>query len=179
MRQLSKQITARHAASDSGFSLVELAVYIVLLGIVTAIVAAVVMTSFRAEQTVSGTTSIANDAQTVVATLDRDIRNARTVAPTSGSTTTITLEVARGSGSVCWIPVLWEITGTEIARTAGTGPRAALIQGRDVDNGAFEIHDVQRSVDYSFKLSSPGTSPRIISGTTVMGPAGQTGDLCS
>lgn len=179
MRQLSNCLSTRREASDSGFTLVELAVYIVLLGIVSAIVAAVVMTSFRAEQTVSSTTTLANSAQTVIAQLDRDVRNSSSVSPHSGSSEEIRLCVAGSQTDVTWHEVVWKFSDEAISRSYDGGSDTIILQ-KSPDSDAFTISDAgfvvsDGAVAYSFTLFEAGTTERTFSGSTALSPGTEEG----
>lgn len=106
----------RPLSEDAGFSLVELAVYIVILGIISTIIAATTLSLFRSEATVSGLTTSASDAQNATTLLRADIRNARQFA-TSTDGTTVTASVAGQSATVTWQCVRWQVTGTGAERT--------------------------------------------------------------
>lgn len=167
---------------EGGFSLVELAVYIVLLGIVTSIVAAVVMTSFRAEETVSSTTNLANSAQTVIAYLDRDIRNSPSVSPESGSSVEITLCVAGSETDVVtWHEVVWNFSDQRITRSYDGGTDTSILE-KPLGSDSFTISDAEfvvenNAVRYSFTLFETGTAERTFSGSTAL--SGGTEEGCA
>lgn len=94
---------------DGGFSLVELAVYIVILGIISTIVATTVISLFRSESTVSGLTTSASDGQNAMTQLRSDIRNARQFA-TSSDGSTVTASVASRAATLAWQCVRWQVT---------------------------------------------------------------------
>lgn len=167
-----------YARDDAGFSLTELAVYIVLLGIVASMVAAVVITSFQAEQTVSGTTSVANDSQSVIANLDRDIRNSRSVQPASGSSTTLQLCVAESDPEVNfgWYPVIWAFSGDDLTRSARGGATVSLLtETIQPSSGIFTVSG--STVSYTFSIEAAGTATREFSGVTALSPA-HNGEAC-
>lgn len=157
--------------SDAGFSLTELAVYIVLLGIITAVISAVILTSFRAEETVSTTTNMANDAQSVIANLDRDIRNSPVITPSSGVTDTIWLCVAGAGVDVSWHSLEWSFSNSTVTRSVDGGA-AATVSAAPLRVGTFEISG--DLVTYSFELVEAGTS-RTFTGTTALSPAAEAG----
>ncbi|MGK0714568.1 PulJ/GspJ family protein [Leucobacter sp. W1153] len=96
---------------DAGFSLVELAVYIVVLGLISTIIATTMVSLFRSESTVSGLTTSASDGQNAATLLRADIRNAREFRVTDGGAT-LTASVAGRSASITWQCVRWQVTGT-------------------------------------------------------------------
>lgn len=98
-------------AADVGFSLVELAVYIVVLGLISTIIATTMVSLFRSESTVSGLTTSASDGQNAATLLRADIRNAREFRVTDGGAT-VTASVAGRSASISWECVRWQVTGT-------------------------------------------------------------------
>lgn len=106
----------RTQRADAGFSLVELAVYIVILGIISTIIAATTLSLFWSEAAVSGLTTSASDAQNATTQLRADIRNARQFA-TSTDGTTVTASVAGKTTPVTWQCVRWQVTGTGADRT--------------------------------------------------------------
>lgn len=101
---------------DHGFSLVELAVYIVILGIIATIVAATTLSLFRSEATVSGLTTSASDAQNATTMLRSDIRNARQFV-TSADGATVTASIASRTTPVTWQCVRWQVSGTGADRS--------------------------------------------------------------
>jgi len=98
-------------SADRGVSLVELAIYVVLLGIVAAIVAAVMLSLFRSQVTVSGITNTTSDSQNVFSVLQGDVRSARQFQ-SSGDGRTLTLSTASRDATATWQCVRWTITGT-------------------------------------------------------------------
>lgn len=97
--------------SERGFSLTELAVYIVLLGLIAAIVVTVVLSLFRSEDTVSGITNSTSESQVAVTFLQSDIRNAREFQSSSDGRT-LTASVANSGATESWSCVRWTVTGT-------------------------------------------------------------------
>ncbi|MGK0741070.1 PulJ/GspJ family protein [Leucobacter sp. Z1108] len=98
-------------AADAGFSLVELAVYIVVLGLISTVIATTMVSLFRSESTVSGLTTSASDGQNAATILRADIRNAREFRVTDGGAT-LTASVAGRSASITWQCVRWQVTGS-------------------------------------------------------------------
>lgn len=112
----------RTPESDSGFSLVELVVYIVVLGIISTIIATTMVSLFRSEATVSGLTTSASDAQNAATQLRSDMRNAREFRVTDGGAT-VTASVAGRSTTLNWQCVRWQVTGTGDNRTLARSAR--------------------------------------------------------
>lgn len=178
-REQAQNFSADSLHREAGFSLTELAVYIVLLGIVASIVATVVVTSFRSEQTVSSATNIANAAQTAFAQLDRDARNSRSVTPDSGVTDTLTLCVASTDAVVTWQPITWAIEdhpdGTfTVTRQEHGGPQTRLLGDPDESGGVtvksanFSI--VSGTVNYVLTLTSGASAEQTFEGAVSLSP---------
>lgn len=106
----------RVSSADAGFSLVELAVYIVVLSIIGSIVASVVLMFFKSENTVSALTVTASESQNAVSMLQRDVRNARSFT-TSVDGLTLTASVAGSDPTLSWECVRWRVTGSGNERT--------------------------------------------------------------
>lgn len=102
----------RRVAGDRGFSLVELAVYILVFGILMTVITAVIITLFRSEKTVSGLTNTANDSQTLVTQLNRDVRNARAFAVRDGGHRVVASVASSAAGAISWQCVNWVATGS-------------------------------------------------------------------
>lgn len=99
-------------ADDSGFSMTELAVYIAVLGIITLVVAASILSLFRSEKTVSSLTNSASQLQVLVSTLNKDLRSAREFA-VRDSGQTVVLSVASSTSPITWSCVTWAVAGAE------------------------------------------------------------------
>ena len=158
---------------DRGFSLVELAVYVAVLGIVSTIVATVVLSLFRTEQTVSRVTNTSNDTQILSTVFTKDVHNARSAA-VGGGGTSVTLQVASTTTPLCWRDVTWAFQGGAIVRTptGGSAQRFEL----SASSGAFTL--TARTVGYSFNVPGGGASQQPVTGSAVLGPAGSGGTVC-
>lgn len=138
---------------DSGFSLTELAVYIVVLGVISAVVAASILGLFRSEKTVSSLTNSANQSQLLVSMLNQDLRSAREFA-VRNSGRTVVLSVASRTSPITWSCVTWEVSGgadaepdsdrritrntvaiLDHARQNGTNPFFSTASGADTPQG--------------------------------------------
>lgn len=111
------------ARGDRGFSLVELSVYIVVLGILSTVVAATMISLFRSEQTVSDITGASNDTQVVVAALTSDIKNARRFETTPHRVIASVAGSDPAADNV-WQCVRWEIDGGAGTLALSTKPDA-------------------------------------------------------
>lgn len=156
----------RRLHDDRGFSLVELAVYIVLLGIVSAIVASVVVVSFQTERAVSATTDTANSVQTFSASFNRDVRNSRS-AVVSGTLDRVTLCAVSTSGAVVWREITWTFSGDKLTRREGGSVDAVLYGGVA---GRKEFGVSGRDVTYDFDFGEDGTASHRVEGTIRLGP---------
>lgn len=144
--------------SESGFSLVELAVYILVLGIISTVIATVVISLFKSEETVSGVTSASNDSQVISALLGNDIRNARSISLTSNQ---LTLSVSdSGSNSNAVSCVRWTIASAgaqfSLARQEKGLQPATLASGLQKLSGGdfFKMGSNARTVEYQFSLAT-------------------------
>lgn len=91
---------------DQGFSLVELSVSMVVLGIIAAVVSTFMVTLFRSEQTVQGIASSSNDSQVMTVALAKDLRNARSFTTTD---TSVTASVSTPGSELGWQCVRWTV----------------------------------------------------------------------
>lgn len=114
----------RELDSQRGFSLVELAVYIALLGVIAAVVATVLVSLFKSEGTVSGLTTSTSDAQNAVTVLQNDIRNARQFR-SSADGRTLVASVADAGAAGSWRCVRWSVTGSGAAQQMEREVKAA------------------------------------------------------
>lgn len=121
---------------DAGFSLVELAIYIVLLGILSAIVAATVLGLLRSEKTVSSLTNASNQSQVFVSVLNQDLRSAREFAVRNAGNTVIA-SVASKTSPIAWSCVTWTITGSGDNRTIARNGKPLLDHVRQNGSAPF------------------------------------------
>lgn len=70
---------SRSDRSDAGFTLVELLVYIILLGIVGTMVAMLLINGFRSQTRITETTASTGDIQNAAAAIENDVRQAAAV----------------------------------------------------------------------------------------------------
>lgn len=167
-------LSSGERSSERGFSLVELAVYILVLGIISTIIVTVVIALFRSEQTVSAVTNSSNDSQIISTRLSDDIRNARAFRVTPNA---VTASVAGSGVTPTWSCVRWIVTGpnNELFRqsvTQGasvpswpTGTRMAtgmkMLSGTPYFSGggpAVEAGQVTGSLTYSLGVPSVGNN---------------------
>lgn len=164
--RLSRRRSAAAAVGDAGFSLVEIAVYIVLLGIISSIVVAVVLTSFQAERVVSSTTSVSNSSQNFMSAFDRDVRNASLESVTASK---VVLRVWGGDATRCRSLVTWEFSGSQITRQKDSGAIGKIVDA-GVSDGVFSA--VGSQIKYKFTLTASGTKVQTPSGVSTLSPAG-------
>jgi len=133
-------VSVRHrtigSPSDRGFSLTELAIYVALLGIVSAIVAASVFGLFRSEKTVSSLTNAASQSQVLISVLNQDVRSARELA-VRDSGATVLLSVASTATSISWNCVTWKVVGSGTERTITRDGKPVLDHVRQHGTAAF------------------------------------------
>lgn len=126
----------RLLAEDGGFSLAELAVYIIVLGILAAVVAASVLGLFRSEKAVSSLTDSANESQIFISYLNRDLRSAREVAVRDGGQEVVA-SVASFSTPITWNCVTWKVTGSGDERTITRNGKTVLEHAQPGGGGTF------------------------------------------
>lgn len=179
---------------DAGFSLVELAVYVLVLGIISTVVAMVAVSLFRSEQTVSRVTSASNDSQVISTLLGNDIRNARAFKVSANA---VVASVASSDSTVSWQCVQWVVsttsnsltrqalpdTGTVPSWTAGTTLAKSVTRVSastpyfSGGSSATEAGTAIGSVTYNFALPSAGTNTLQASGM-LSNRVAQTGARC-
>jgi len=100
-----------------GFSLIELAIYIALLGMIAALLTPLIISMFNGQKTVSTLTTAASESQNATTVLHADIRNARElrVGGTNGSW--LSASIAQGTNG--WQCVRWrfDAAGHTLSRT--------------------------------------------------------------
>lgn len=187
-------VSAQRSCNDQGFSLVELAVYILLLGIISTVIAMVAVSLFRSEQTVSRVTSASNDSQIISTMLGNDIRNARAfkVGPNA-----VVASVASSGSTVSWQCVQWVVSATNNTLTrqalpdTGTVPTwtAGTTFAKNVTrvsastpyfsggSSAVEAGTATGSVTYNFALPSAGSNTLNATGN-LSNRVAQTGARC-
>ncbi|WP_203138212.1 prepilin-type N-terminal cleavage/methylation domain-containing protein [Microbacterium sp. JZ31] len=101
---------------DSGFTLVELLVYVVLLGVVLAAGFGLLSNSFRSSNNVLGSAEASRDGQTVARTITTSVRNATHVTVKADGT----VMTAQRTDGKC---LAWKISGTTLSAhfTYGNG----------------------------------------------------------
>lgn len=110
------------ASTDAGFTLVELLVSIALFSIVITVVGGVLISSFRADQTVRTVTTGTTDGQLALNVIDADVRNSSIVSVRPAPATDSQLVVARvtpRSGPQC-VALYYNASQNEIRRTTST-----------------------------------------------------------
>lgn len=92
---LSRTGSRAAAAQDSGFTLVELLVSIVLLGVVGAIASAAVITATKTQRSTDGVVTARTEATKSVDRMSRDLRAANPLR--AAAATDVTIDTLRGS----------------------------------------------------------------------------------
>lgn len=121
---------------DRGFSLTELAIYVALLGVISAIIAASIFGLFRSEKTVSSLTNAASQSQILISVLNQDVRSARELAVRDGGATVL-LSVASRSTPITWSCVTWKVTGSGNNRAITRGGKTLLDHVRQHGTSVF------------------------------------------
>lgn len=157
-------------SDDAGFSLTELAVYILVVGIISAIVAASVLSLFRSEETVSSLTNSANESQIFVNVLNQDLRSAREFAVRDEGTTVVA-SVATKTTPVTWSCVTWAATGTGNDRTITRNGKTLLENARPAGSAPFFATDADvtqgsgGSLAYDFRVATSDSGIIEVRGT--------------
>jgi len=176
---------ASETRDDRGFSLVELAIYIGLLGIIVTIVATLTTSLFKTEQTVSELTDSSNTAQVAVTALNNDIINARSFTTNAAGTVLI---VSTADGASDWKCVRWRVSGTTLERALGGTVTGAHWQA-DIpiatgvalgEAGKFfsgESATATGTLEYSFVIPTTGGGEQDLTGR-ISNRAYQSGSTC-
>jgi len=118
-----RQFRARREDGDSGFTLVELTIYSILLLVVMAIAGAIFIGLLRGQREVTQYGHANNTAQTVFRQLERDLRNAAIVSITdNGNLMVLDTRIASSSVDDAWICVGYYVDATSgtLRRVQGT-----------------------------------------------------------
>lgn len=163
--------------SDRGLSLVELAVYVLVLGIIATVIATVMASLFRSEQTVSDVTTASNDSQNISTMLTNDIRNAREFRV--GAPGEMIASVASRGQNLTWQCVKWVVVATsnnslvrqETADIPGSKNWPAGLTLADNMQTIGEpyfarvgLSDGTATLEYAFGLKSASDSPFPVQG---------------
>lgn len=163
-------ILERLRKEDAGLSLTELAVYVAVLGVLSTVMATMLLSLFRSEQTVSQVTGTSNSAQIAFRAITGDIERARQFDTTPDS---VTASVATGSDG--WQCVRWSIAGKKLwletkADSAGSAwsDPAEVVDGiGPVEAYPFFIGSGATgtgTLEYSFSVAEQGAVPLDVTG---------------
>lgn len=155
----------RHTRShrkDAGVTLTELAVYIVLLGIISTIVASVVVQAFQSEQTVSGVTQASSQGQNFSILFRRDMANARSAVVTGGNS--VALCTYPTNGAAVRANVVWLYAAGEVTRTVGTGAAVTILEGVAA-GGSFTAAGTS-GVHFDFTVVPEKGADQVVEGTS-------------
>ncbi|XPP25540.1 MAG: hypothetical protein ACNYNX_07745 [Leucobacter sp.] len=148
---------------DAGVTLTELAVYIVLLGVIGAIVATVVVQAFRSEETVSELTSASSEGQNFSTLFRRDMANANSATVAPGGQEAILCTFASDAATTR-VPVTWSLAGGQVSRAVGTAEGTVLID-RIAPGGSFT--EVGASgIEYRVSIPSEAGGTHAVEGTS-------------
>ncbi len=112
----ARRAARRTRDDESGLTLVELLVTVLLLSVVITVVGSIFMTSLNVQQRVSGTTSSTTSAQSSAATIDATVRNASAYALSASGTDQLLVARVAGSGST----LTWSCVAYYYSSSAGT-----------------------------------------------------------
>lgn len=170
--------TLRTTRAERGFSLIELSIYIVVFGILAAVVVGVMISMFRSQVVVGETTTAANDSQVVVAMINGEVRNARRFqvnpAKTEFSASVAGTDPAQPNAWTCVRWTVDEARGVlvrQVKPDAVGGYGAAVDMVSDVtptDGIPYFAADggntTTGTLRYAFDFSGAGGSPLTVSG---------------
>lgn len=115
-------------SSNTGFTLVELLVYSVLMIVVLLIVGGFLISSLRAQNTVGNATQASNTGQLVSRSVGHGVRNAISLSHSpggSGVPEVLLARTMRSDGTL--ICQAWSFDGDEVRTTSSTGPISTAV----------------------------------------------------
>ncbi|GGH50423.1 prepilin-type N-terminal cleavage/methylation domain-containing protein [Microbacterium album] len=149
--------TPRPARPDSGFTLVELLVYVLLMAIVLIVAGGLFVNGMRSTTLVQGSSDAARDAQTVMRTVASAVRNASHLSATP---TLIVMRDATSENCLAWSfeddGAVWGRAGSAEAISAGPGNDAGGRAGWILLATGIERHD-----DAPFLSAEAGELPAL------------------
>lgn len=169
---------------DSGVSLIELIVVVVLLGIMGSIIATIFINSWRTQDTVATTTQATNEGQFVGQSIERAVRNGVAVSPTNGGASKLLVRTPYTDSRHCqvfWVSAdgkLYMAEGTTGSTLSSPSPWAANVSlpgGSPAPTTFFQM--ANGTVTYGFNLGT-AAAPVTIQGSVAMRSAGGDGGDC-
>lgn len=170
------------ARDDSGITLVELLIYIMLAVVVLTIVGAILINSFRAQAQVQDGAESASTAQLVAESVGQGVRNASALEvtnPTAYSTMLRTRSID-GSASGSWYCQAWVWSAGELrttrSSTAIAAPDAATLSTWTLlasgvaavgSTPIFSVGGDERSLNVSLTVANGETVPILIDSVMV------------
>lgn len=131
------------ATSDAGFTLVELAVVLLILGIVMAICSSVVFSLSNSARRNDSMVTTEQAASTALAVLARDIRSAHSISFPGTSPNQVQLQVNNGSGGYVYVEWTYDSTALTVTRSTATSAAGPFTKtgptATNVTNGASGI----------------------------------------
>jgi len=167
---------------DSGITLVELLIYIMLAVVVFTIVGSILINSFRAQGQVRDGAQSASTAQLVAESVGQGVRNASALEVTTpgAGTTMLRTRSIDGSSSGAWYCQAWVWSGGELrttrSSTAIPAPDAATLStwtllASDVaavgSTPIFSVGADERSLNVSLTVANGETVPILIDSVMV------------
>ncbi|MFB7885672.1 prepilin-type N-terminal cleavage/methylation domain-containing protein [Microbacterium sp. NPDC056057] len=166
---------------DSGLSLVELIVVVVLLGILAGVVGTILANSWRAQNDVTTTTEATNSGQLVGQSVERAVRNGVALRITDGGST-LWVRTAYTNNRQCQIFWVSSDGGLHMASAAtGAALPSPTSWASDVTkvpgSTAFFTLVGSNSVDYAFNVGT-AAAPVRISGSASLRTSPSGGGSC-
>jgi Tfp pilus assembly protein PilW len=173
---MSAATMLRRLRSDEGLTLIELLVAMALMGLVISVIGAILISSLKVQQTVSGVSSSTTSAQAAASNLDEGIRNASGYVVSNPSSTDqlLVARVATSGSSLGWRCVAWYYStsnGTKITAPSSTAlaawtlltsqvtPRTGTSIFTDVDGislkVAFDVTGAGKKIAMDFTTARP------------------------
>jgi prepilin-type N-terminal cleavage/methylation domain-containing protein len=151
---------------DEGFSLIELLVTTMLLGLVLAVVVSIYASTSQVERTVNSVTTSATDAQLAATSIERGVRSASEVRLSGVGSTLLVARVPGSADTISWSCVAWYYSasgdGKVYTRTFADGTVVAepdsaalsdwtlLLDDVDVRSGTSIFSAAGRQITVSF-----------------------------
>ncbi|HWK76917.1 hypothetical protein [Microbacterium sp.] len=152
-------MTRRQDPDDDGLTLVELILYMLIAGVVLVLVSSIFINGWGAQVATTDRDAATGQANLVTASLQKSIRNATEINPSTGSGDTLVAVVATGSSG--WECRAWKRDATgdllykssnSVIDTSVTTGWATLATG--IDDGPIFSAPSSTRLEYSFTASA-------------------------